>query len=141
MFRCEEERKISGGAHMEENTSKDLTAPCFNSSKLKWVFYLLKTVVFSFTAASFKSGKINNITARSSGLFACEKITFEEPFSRGKQVKVFLSPGNSTNGAAVWVESEDHGQFRACIYEYSDGSNAAAELNWIALESAPSEHN
>ena len=74
----------------------------------------------------------------SSGLFACEKITFEEPFSGGKQVKVFLSPGNSTNGAAVWVESEDQSQFRACIYEYSDGSNAAAELNWIALESAPS---
>ena len=65
----------------------------------------------------------------SSGLFACEKITFEEPFSGGKQVKVFVSPGNSTNGAAVWVESEDHSQFRACIYEYSDGSNAAAELD------------
>ena len=42
----------------------------------------------------------------SSGLFACEKITFEEPFSGGKQVKVFVPPGNSTNGAAVWVESE-----------------------------------
>ena len=39
-----------------------------------------------------------------------------------------------------WVESEDHSQFRACIYEYSDGSNAAAELNWIALESAPFGH-
>ena len=74
----------------------------------------------------------------SSGLFACEKITFEEPFSGGKQVKVFVSPGNSTNGAAVWVESEDQSQFRACIYEYSDGSNAAVELNWIALEPAPS---
>ena len=53
----------------------------------------------------------------SSGLFACEKITFEEPFSGGKQVKVFVSPGNSTNGAAVWVESEDQSQFRACISE------------------------
>ena len=74
----------------------------------------------------------------SSGLFACEKITFEEPFSGGKQVKVFVSPGNSTNSAAVWVESEDQSQFRACIYEYSDGSNAAVELNWIALEPAPS---
>ena len=97
-----------------------------------------KNSCFSSTAASFKSGKINNITARSSGLFACEKITFGGPFSGGKQVEVFLSPGNSTNGAAVWVESEDYSQFRACIYEYSDGSNAAAELNWIALESAPS---
>ena len=49
-----------------------------------------KNSCFSFTAASFKSGKINNITARSSGLFACEKITFEEPFSGGKQVKVLV---------------------------------------------------
>ena len=77
----------------------------------------------------------------SSGLFPCEKVTFEEPFSEGKQVKVFVSPGYSTNGAAFWVESEDKSQFCACIYEYGDGSNAAAELNWIALESAPSEHN
>ena len=97
-----------------------------------------KTSFVSFTAASFKSGKINSITARSSELFACEKITFEEPFSGGKLVKVFLSPGNSTNGATVWVDSEDRSQFRACIYESSDGSNAAAEFNWIALESAPS---
>ena len=70
-------------------------------------FLSFKNSCFSFTAASFKSGKINNIIAMSSGLFACEKITFEEPFSGGKQVKVFVSPGNSTNGAAVWVESED----------------------------------
>ena len=66
-------------------------------------FLSFKNICFSFAAASFKSGKINNITARSSGLFAFEKITFKEPFSGGEQVKVFLSPGNSTNGAAVWV--------------------------------------
>ena len=53
-------------------------------------------------------------------------------------MKVFVSPGNSTNGAAVWAEAEDQRQFRPCISEYIDGSNAAAELNWIALESAPS---
>ena len=82
-------------------------------------FLSFKNSCFSFTAASFKSGKINNITAKSSGLFPCGKITFEEPFSGGKQVKVFVSPGNSTNGAAVWVESEDQSQFRACISEYS----------------------
>ena len=92
---------------------------------------------FSFTAASFKSGKINNITAMSSGLFACEKITFEEPFSGGKQVKVFVSPGNSTNGAAVWVESEDQRQFRPCISEYIDGSNAAAEIKLDCLGICP----
>ena len=94
--------------------------------------------MFSLTAVSFKSGKIDNITAlNGAGLFACEKITFEEPFPGGKQVKVFASPSNSSTGAALWVESEDKSQFSACIYEYSDGSNAI-EINWIALQSAPS---
>ena len=69
-------------------------------------FLSFKNSCFSFKAVSFKSGKINNTTAISSGLFACEKITFEEPFFGGKQVKVFVPPGNSTNGAAVWVQSE-----------------------------------
>ena len=100
-------------------------------------FVSFKNSCFSFTAASFKSGKINNITAMSSGLFACEKITFEEPFSGGKQVKVFVSPGNSTNGAAVWVESEDQRQFRPCISEYIDGSNAAAEIKLDCLGICP----
>ena len=37
--------------------------------------------MFSLTAVSFKSGKIDNITAlNGAGLFACEKITFAEPF-------------------------------------------------------------
>ena len=40
-------------------------------------------------------------------------------------MKVFVSPGNSTNGAAVWVESEDQRQFRPCISEYIDGSNTS----------------
>ena len=93
-------------------------------------FLSFKNSCFSFKA-SFKSGKINNITAMSSGLFACEKITFEEPFSGGKQVKVFVSPGNSTNGADVWVESEDQSQFRACIYKYSDGSNAGTKCKKV----------
>ena len=100
-------------------------------------FVSFKNSCFSFTAASFKSGKINNITAKSSGLFPCEKITFEEPFSGGKQVKVFVSPGNSTNGAAVWVESEDQRQFRPCISEYIDGSNAAAEIKLDCLGICP----
>ena len=82
--------------------------------------------------------KIDNITGlNGAGLFACEKITFAEPFPSGKQVKVFASPSNSSTGAALWVESEDKSQFSACIYEYSDGSNAI-EINWIALQSAPS---
>ena len=58
--------------------------------------------MFPFTAVSFKSGKIDNITALSgAGLFACEKITFAEPFPSGKQVKVFASPNNSSTGAAL----------------------------------------
>ena len=83
------------------------------------------------------------MTTKSPGLFACETITFTEPLSGGKQVKVFASFGHSIknqargNGAAIWVESEDRTQFRACIYEYSNGSNSTAEINWIALQSAP----
>ncbi|XP_073252197.1 uncharacterized protein [Porites lutea] len=101
---------------------------------------LILVVFFSqgSQAVSFKSGKIDNITAlNGAGLFACEKITFAESFPSGKQVKVFASPSNSSTGAALWVESEDKSQFSACIYEYSDGSNAI-EINWIALQSAPS---
>ena len=61
---------------------------------------------FSSTASSFKAGK-TNITAQSPGLFACETITFTEPFSGGKQVKVFAAFGHSVknqargNGAAI----------------------------------------
>ena len=75
-------------------------------------------------------------------MFACE-TTFVEPFSGGKQVKFFASFGHSVNnkargnGAAFWVESADRAQFRACIYEYSNGSNSSAEINWIALQSDP----
>ena len=71
-------------------------------------------------------------------LLVKNEITFAEPFPSRKQVKVFASPSNSSTGAALWVESEDKSQFSACIYEYSDGSNAI-EINWIALQSAPSE--
>ncbi|CAH3179782.1 unnamed protein product, partial [Porites lobata] len=93
-------------------------------------------------ATSLKAGK-TNVTVQSTGLFACETITFAESFSGGKQVKVFASFGHSVNnqargnGAAIWVESADRTQFRACIYEYSNGSNSTAEINWIALQSAP----
>ncbi|CAH3186611.1 unnamed protein product, partial [Porites evermanni] len=96
----------------------------------------------SLIAISFKAGK-TNITVKSPGLFACETITFAESFSGGKQVKVFASFSHSVNnkehgnGASIWVESEDRTQFGACIYEYSNGSNSTAEINWVALQSAP----
>ena len=112
-----------------------------NSPEVTGGYFSLK-IYYSFTEVIFKAGKINT-TTRNPGLFACEKITFAKPFSGGKQVKVFASSGNSVNsqtrgnGAAIWVESVDRTQFRACIYEYSNGSNTTAEINWIALQSAP----
>ncbi|CAH3133122.1 unnamed protein product [Porites lobata] len=112
---------------------------------LPFVLYAIFTAVLLSEGSQeviFKAGKINT-TTRNPGLFACEKITFAKPFSGGKQVKVFASSGHSVNsqtrgnGAAIWVESVDRTQFRACIYEYSNGSNTTAEINWIALQSAP----
>ena len=98
---------------------------------------------FFFTAASFKAGKVN-VTTASPELFACSQVSFTESFSGGQEIKVLASFGHSVkkptrgNGAAIWVESEDKIQFKACIVEYSDGSNKTAEVNWIALQSAPS---
>ncbi|KAM7428726.1 hypothetical protein ABFA07_020343 [Porites harrisoni] len=112
---------------------------------LPFVLYAVCTAVLlaqGSQAISLKAGK-TNVTAKSPGLFTCETITFAEPFSGGKQVKVYASFGHSVNnqargnGAAVWVESADRTQFRACIYEYSNGSNSTAGINWIALQSAP----
>ena len=103
---------------------------------------LLLRYFSSLIAISFKAGK-TNITVKSPGLFACETITFAQSFTGGKQVKVFASFGHSLNnqargnGAAIWVESADRTQFRACTYEYSNGSNSTAKINWIALQSAP----
>ncbi|CAH3188037.1 unnamed protein product [Porites lobata] len=112
---------------------------------LPFVLYAIFTAVLLIEGSQeviFKAGKINT-TTKNTGLFACEKITFARPFSGGKQVKVFASSGHSVNsqtlgnGAAIWVESVDRTQFRACIYEYRNGSNTTAEINWIALQSAP----
>ena len=36
------------------------------------------------------------------------------------------------------MESVDQSGFKACILEYSDGSNNTAEVNWIATQSTPS---
>ena len=114
-------------------------AATVNSQEAKGAYF---HSLSSLIAISFKAEK-TNVTVKSPGLFACETITFAEPFSGGKQVKVFASFGHSVNnqargnGAAIWVESADRTQFRACIYEYSNGSNSTAEINWIALQSAP----
>ncbi|XP_073251856.1 uncharacterized protein [Porites lutea] len=112
---------------------------------LPFVLYAVCTAVLlaqGSQAISFKAGK-TNVTVKSPGLFVCETITFAESFSGGKQVKVVASFGHSLNnqargnGAAIWVEAADRTKFRACIYEYSNGSNSTAGINWIAIQSAP----
>ena len=84
------------------------------------------------------------MTTVSPGLFACQQVSFATPFHGGHEVTVLASLGRSIksptrgNGGAIWVESVDQSGFKACILEYSDGSNNTAEVNWIATQSAPS---
>ena len=121
---------------------KKCIAVTINSPGATGAYFYQDTFLLFILEISFKAGK-TNVTVKSPGSFAYETITFAEPFSGGKQVKVFASFGHSVNnqargnGAAIWVESADRTQFRACIYEYSNGSNSTAEINWIALQSAP----
>ena len=154
-FTSRKDAGIGGGAHKERASYGTMFRHCaqgvlkllkykniaatVNSQEAKGAYF---HSLSSLIAVSFKAEK-TNVTVKSPGLFACETITFAEPFSGGKQVKVFASFGHSVNnkvggnGAAIWVESADRTQFRACIYEYSNGSNSTAEINWIALQSAP----
>lgn len=95
-----------------------------------------------FTGVTFQAGKVN-ITTFSPGLFACKTITFAQPFTGGKEVKVFASFAHSTkrptvgNGGSIWVESEDNSRFTTCVSEYGEGSEGSAEVNWIAVQSVP----
>ena len=76
-------------------------------------------------------------------LFACEKVSFENPFNGGQDVKVFVSKSHTTNsysggdGAAIWVESVDNKEFTVCVLEYGDGSSGTTKVNWMALQSVP----
>lgn len=108
---------------------------------------LLKNSLFYFfflliTTASFKAGKFN-ITTANPRLFACGDVLFAVPFHGRQEVKILASLGHwerkpgQTNGAAIWVESSKNNGFRVCILEYGEGSNRTAELNWVALQSAP----
>ena len=105
----------------------------------KFTFLLFFLLI---TTASFKAGKFN-ITTASPGLFACGDALFAVPFHGRQEVKILASLGHSerkhgqTNGAAIWVESSKNNGFRVCILEYGEGSNRTAELNWVALQSAP----
>ncbi|KAJ7382908.1 hypothetical protein OS493_031966 [Desmophyllum pertusum] len=91
----------------------------------------------------FQAGK-ENITIVSPGLFACKEVSFQYPFNRGQDVKVLASIGHAVksqatrNGAAIWVEDVTANGFTVCVLEFGDGSNDTAEVNWIAVQSAPS---
>ena len=121
---------------------KKCIAATVNSPGATGAYFYQDTFLLFIIAIRLKAGK-TNVTVKSPGLFACETIPFAESFSGGKQVKVFASFGHSVkkkargNGAAIWVEAAERTQFRACIYEYSNGSNSTAEINWIALQFAP----
>ena len=89
-----------------------------------------------FPALSIKTG-ICNVTITTPGLFACEKVSFENPFNGGQDVKVFVSKSHTTksysggDGAAIWVESVDNKEFTVCVLEYGDGSSGTTKVNWI----------
>ena len=95
-----------------------------------------------FPALSIKTG-ICNVTITTPGLFACEKVSFENPFNGGQDVKVFVSKSHTTknysggDGAAIWVESVDNKEFTVCVLEYGDGSSGTTKVNWMALQSVP----
>ena len=95
-----------------------------------------------FPALSIKTG-ICNVTITTPGLFACEKVSFENSFNGGQDVKVFVSKSHATNSysggnsAAIWVESVDNKEFTVCVLEYGDGSSGTTKVNWMALQSVP----
>ena len=97
---------------------------------------------FSFFVGSYKVGKLN-VSTSSGNLFACKQVLYSEPFGSGQEVKVLTSFGHSVKnpkggkGAAIWLESENQNGFKACVLEFSDGSNGTAELNWLAIQAAP----
>ena len=86
----------------------------------------------------------DNITTATPWLFECKEISFQDPFYGGQQVKVLASVGHTIKsqsprgGAAIWVEDVVANGFTACVVEFGDGSNGTKEVNWIAVQSAPS---
>ena len=78
-------------------------------------------------------------------LFACKNVSFEELFTVGQEIKVFISVSHATegstrargNGAAIWVESVNNKAFTVCVLEYGDGSAGTSQVNWMALQSVP----
>ncbi|KAJ7382888.1 hypothetical protein OS493_031946 [Desmophyllum pertusum] len=113
------------------------------SVHLSLIFLLIFLADQSSEALSFKAGK-ENITIASPGLFACKEVSFQDTLNRGQDVKVLASVGHAVksettcNGAAIWVEDVTASGFTVCVLEFGDGSNDTAEVNWIAVQSAPS---
>ena len=97
---------------------------------------------FSFFVGNYKVGKLN-VSTSSGNLFPFKQVPYSEPFGNGQEVKVLTSFSHSVKnpkggeGAAIWRESENQNGFRACVLEFSDGSNGTAETNWLAIQAAP----
>ena len=100
-------------------------------------------MIHFFAALSFKAGR-DNITTATPGLFTCKKIPFHYPFYGGQKARVLASVAhtekskNPRNGVAVWVEDVKSSGLTACVVESGDCSNGTKEVNWIAVQSAPS---
>lgn len=79
------------------------------------------------------------MTTTTPRLFACNKVSFKEPFYGGDEIKIFASKSHSGRnrgkGAAIWIESANKKGFSVCVLEYGNGSSGTAEVNWIALQS------
>ena len=103
---------------------------------------MLENVLVCFTGLIIKAGK-SNLTTSISSLFACNKVSFKEPFNGGQEIKVFISKSHAAksstggNGAAIWVESLNKKGFTVCVLEFGDGSGGTSQVNWMALQSVP----
>ncbi|CAH3173842.1 unnamed protein product [Porites lobata] len=107
------------------------------------IFFIVALIYQDTEGVSFKAGKFNVTTTLS--LFACKNVSFEEPFNGGQEIKIFISKSHATksstrgNGAAIWVESVNNKAFTVCILEYGDGSSGTSQVNWMALQSVPTD--
>ena len=45
---------------------------------------------------------------------------------------------NPRNGGAIWVDDVTESGFTACVVEFGDSSNGTKEVDWIAVQTAPS---
>ena len=97
---------------------------------------------FFFFVGSYKVGKLN-VSTSSGNLFACKKVLYSETFRSVQEIKVlnlfghWVKKPEGGDGSAFWLELENQYGFKACVLEFSDGSNGTAELNCLAIQAAP----